>query len=141
MIQLRPSRSVPPEAPRKHDPSASDFERLGGEPGLRIIIDDFLDRVFSDVMIGFHFDKAPQARIRVFEYRWAAAHLGGPVSYDGRPMVEAHAAHRIFDGHFARRIAILRETLAEHDVPADVATRWIAHDEAQRDQVLAGTCR
>jgi hemoglobin len=138
IVQLR---RAPEEAPRRDDPTATDFERLGGEAGVRALVDRFLDAVFSDEMIGFYFDRAPKARIRELEARFAMSHLGGPDTYDGRPLDVAHAPHRIFDGHFARRVAILRETLAAHGVPHDVAARWVAHTEAQRDLVVVAACR
>lgn len=141
MIEVRFSRAPDLAGTRVDDPSASDFERVGGEAGLRAIIDDFLDRVFSDVMIGYLFDDKPKARIRALEVRYAAAHLGGPDTYDGRPMDVAHRASTIFDGHFARRMWLLRETLVAHRVPGDVMERWLAHNEAQREHVLAGSCR
>ena len=61
------------------------FEQLGGEPALRAIVDRFVDRVFDDTLIGFHFAKANRARIKAKEYEFAAAHLGGDVEYTGRP--------------------------------------------------------
>jgi truncated hemoglobin YjbI len=111
------------------------FERLGGEAALRAVIEDFVGRVFSDVMIGFFFRDASQQHIAEFEYQHAAQHLGGPVVYRGRSMRQAHARHRIMGGQFARRLQILREVLADHRVPEDVAQAWLAHDETLRDQV------
>ncbi|MBL8784244.1 MAG: group 1 truncated hemoglobin [Deltaproteobacteria bacterium] len=134
-------RRGPEPAPRRDDMTAPDFERLGGEAGVRAVVDAVLDRVFADAIIGFYFDRAPKARIRELEARFAMAHLGGPDTYDGRPLDVAHAPHRIFDGHFARRIAILRETLVEVAVPADVAARWVAHAEAQRAHIVVAACR
>ncbi len=136
-VRFRP----PMPTARRDDVTASDFERVGGEVGLRILIDDFMDRVFVDPMIGYVFDKAPKPRIRNFEYRYAAAHLGGGVVYDGRSLAEAHAKVTIFDGHFARRLWVLKETLEAHDVPGDIVARWLAHNEAQRDAVMTGSCR
>jgi len=121
--------------------AGSDFARLGGERGVRAIVDDFMDRVFDDVMIGFHFEGKPKARIRELEYRYAAQHLGADVHYEGRPLDVAHGPLRIFDGHFARRLWLLRETLEAHHAPATVVARWLAHNEAQRELVLAGSCR
>lgn len=141
MIEVRFSRAPEVEGARADDPGASDYDRVGGEAGLRAIIDDFLDRVFDDVMIGYLFDGKPKARIRELEVRYAAAHLGGPDAYDGRTLDAAHRAASIFDGHFARRMWLLRETLVAHRVPADVMARWLAHNQAQRELVLAGSCR
>ena len=48
------------------------FEKLGGESGLRAIVNAFIDRVFEDRMIGFFFRNADRARIKEMEYQLAA---------------------------------------------------------------------
>ncbi len=118
----------------------SDFERLGAAK-LRVVIDGFLDKVFDDVMIGFMFDHKPKTRIRELEYRFAASHLGATAPYTGRPLEEAHAPLRIFDGQFARRRHILAETLTELGVPDDIAARWLQHTDSMRERILAGSCQ
>jgi hemoglobin len=114
----------------------SDFERLGGDAGLGAIIDDFLDAVFADPMIGFLFRGKNHARIRAMEQAFAAAHLGGGLPYDGRSMREAHARSPISSGHFARRREILRHTLVRHGVADDIRERWLAHVDALRAEVV-----
>ena len=113
----------------------SGFEELGGEPKLRAIVDDFVDRCFDDTMIGFLFQRASRERIKRFEYQHAAEHLGGPVTYEGRPLDEAHGPHRIFGGQFARRRQLLLETLRDHDAPQPVIDAWIAHQESLRSLI------
>ena len=108
------------------------FEQLGGEPKLSAIVDDFVDRCFDDLMIGFMFKRASRDRIKRFEYQHAAEHLGGPVRYGGRPLGEAHGPHRIFGGQFARRRQILIETLRDHGVADDIIDAWIAHQDTLR---------
>ena len=114
----------------------SDFDRVGGEQGLRRIIEDFTARVFGDVMIGFLFEGKPHARITEMEYRFAAAHLGGPVAYTGRPLGEAHRSSPILGGHFQRRRKILLDTLGDHGAPEDVIARWLAEVDRHRDAIL-----
>lgn len=116
---------------------ASDFERLGGEAKLRPLIDEFVDRVMGDLMIGFHFRAVSRERLREMEYQHAAAHLGGPVDYGGRPMRAAHAKHRIMGGQFERRKKILSDVFEKHGVPEDIRERWIAHVESLRAEVTA----
>jgi len=111
------------------------YEQLGGESALRAVIDDFVDRVFDDLMIGFFFVSADKARIKQFEFQHASALLGGPAVYAGRPLRQAHAAHPIRGGHFARRMQILRQVLVAHGVPAEVQQRWIDHDTALAGQI------
>jgi len=108
------------------------YERIGGEQGLRAIVDDFVDRVFDDVMIGFFFRKVERRRIKELEFQHAAEHLGGPVRYRGRPLQEAHAAHPIMGGQFARRTELLRQTLSEHGVADDIQRAWLDHTESLR---------
>lgn len=104
------------------------------------MIDRFVDRIFSDMMIGFMFAHADRQRIKDKEYEFAAQHLGAKISYGGRPLVDAHRAHRIFDGQFSRRLTILRETLLELEVPPRVREHWLAHTEALRGSLVIGAC-
>jgi hemoglobin len=111
------------------------FARIGGA-ALRAVITDFYARVFPDVMIGFMFQGKDRQHLIDREYELTAALLGAPgVTYTGRPMRTAHAAHTIFGGHFERRLQILRETLRDHAVDPDVAAAWLAHQEALRSQI------
>ena len=108
-------------------PQTALFEKLGGEGSLRAIIDRFVDRLFDDLMIGYLFRAADRDRVKAKEYEFAARHLGAPVSYTGRPLEQAHRAHRITGGQFMRRLQILKETLAAFQVPPEVSDHWIAH--------------
>lgn len=112
----------------------SDFDTIGAT-GLRAIIEDFVERIRRDAMIGFFFARVDPVRLAELEYQHAAAHLGGPVVYEGRPLRAAHGPHRIMGGQFARRREILRQTLAEHAVPADVTGRWLAHVDSLRGEI------
>jgi hemoglobin len=121
--------------------ASSLFEDLGGEPVLRRIIDRFVDRVFDDVMIGFFFRNARRERIKQKEYEFAAQHLGAGTPYTGRPIAEAHRAHPIMGGQFARRLMILKETLEAEQVPEHVKQHWLDHTEAQRALVTSDVGR
>lgn len=111
------------------------FDQIGGE-ALRAVVTDFYDRLFRDVMIGFMFQGKDRAQLVQREWEFTAGFLGAPnVSYSGRPMRTAHAQHRIFGGHFERRLQILRETMADHHVPAAVQDAWIGHTQALRAQI------
>ena len=124
-----------PAEPTAH--SGSYYERLGGEAALRAIIDDFVDRVFDDMMIGFFFRNASKARIKEFEFQHAAEFLGGPLPYQGRPLRSLHARHPIMAGHFARRLQLLRKVLSDHHVPSDVAAAWVDHNAALRGEITS----
>lgn len=113
------------------------YERIGGEARLHAIIGDFVDRVFDDVMIGFFFRDVDRKRIKEFEFQHAAEHLGGGLTYRGRPLGAAHAKHRIMGGQFSRRKELLRKTLLDHAVPQDIIDAWLDHTESLRPQITA----
>ncbi|MDD9969417.1 MAG: group 1 truncated hemoglobin [Myxococcales bacterium] len=113
----------------------SAYEQIGGEPQLRAIIDEFVERLFADIMIGFFFRNADKKRIKDKEFELAAAFLGGPQRYTGRPLRQAHAQHPIMGGQFARRKKLLEEVLIEKDVPRAIIGAWMAHTEDLRPQI------
>ena len=108
------------------------FQRLGGEAELRKIIDEFIDRVFADRMIGFFFRHADRARLKEMEYQLAAEFLGAGVKYSGRPLGKVHANHPIMGGQFARRRQIFKETLEFFHVPEEIKTALLNHTDALR---------
>lgn len=108
------------------------YEKLGGEAELRRIIDTFIDRVFSDRMIGFFFRSADKNRLKEMEFQFTARFLGAKIEYQGRPLEEAHAKHPIMGGQFMRRLQILRETLEEYGVCKEVREAWLSHTESLR---------
>lgn len=111
------------------------FDKIG-EAKLRAVLADFYDRIFADVMIGFMFQGKDKRHLVDREYEMTAKMLGAPnVTYTGRPMRTAHGAHTIFGGHFERRLQILRETMADHDVDPEVRQVWIDHTQALRAQI------
>jgi hemoglobin len=120
----------------------SAYERIGGEKALRTIIEDFVGRVFDDVMIGFFFRNASRERIAEMEFQHAAEFLGSPIRYAGRPLDRAHAPHRIMGGQFDRRKKILTDVLRAHGVPEDIERAWLEHTESLRGAITgARECR
>jgi hemoglobin len=116
----------------------SDFETLGGREGVQRLIDLFIDRVASDFIIGFFFERVDLNRVKKMEASMACVHLGGPGEYAGRPVGKTHSPYPINAGHFRRRLAILRTVLTEQGVAPEIIARWLAHDQALQDQVTNG---
>jgi hemoglobin len=113
------------------------FDQIGPAK-LRAVLTEFYARIYADVMIGFMFQGIARQHLIDREYELTAALLGAPgAAYTGRPMRTAHAPHRIFGGQFERRLQILRETLRDHEVAAEVQQAWIDHQLALRSQITA----
>lgn len=111
------------------------FDKIG-LPKLREVVTDFYSRIFGDVMIGFLFEGKNRQHLIDREVEFTAGFLGNKdIKYQGRPMRTAHAASPIFGGHFERRLQILRETLRDNAVDAEVQAAWIDHTLALRAQI------
>lgn len=111
------------------------YDEMGGEAAVRAIIDDFIDRVFSDIMIGFHFRNANKKRIKETEFQLAAESLGADIKYKGKDLFEIHANHHIVGGHFMRRLKILENTLKDHQVAPHLIDIWLADNEGLRHEI------
>jgi truncated hemoglobin YjbI len=113
------------------------YAQLGGESKLRAIIDEFVERLCDDLLIGFFFHRTHRPRLKSLEFEHAAAFLGAEVAYSGRPLAQVHAPLRIAGGQFARRLHILGEVLAAHAVPTAVSDAWLAHQRLLRPHIVA----
>lgn len=114
--------------------AANLYDKIGPDK-LRTVVVDFYRRVFDDIMIGFLFIGKNRQRLIDMECSFTSRFLGANTAYLGRSMREAHARTPIMGGHFDRRLQILRETLRDHDVDADVRDSWIDHQLRLRAQV------
>lgn len=115
------------------------FERAGGEPVVRAIIDRFVDRQFEDSIIGFFFAGKDRAAVKQHEYEHAAGTLGAQVTYTGRPIPSLHKALRINSGQFRRRLALLRQEIERAGVPADVLEAWLDGQRRMERAITDGT--
>ena len=116
------------------------WEQLGSDDEarrgrLRTLLEDFYGRVYRDPMIGFFFAGVDKDRLVERETQFTEVFFGGESAYEGRPLEQAHASHRIFGGQFMRRQQILREVLVDHDFPTAVRDGWIEHNETLRPLV------
>lgn len=118
---------------------SSDYERLGGEEALVAILDDFVERMAEDFIIGWLFEGRDLARIKTQEMGFARAHLGGGGRYLGKPLGAAHQPLPINSGMFHRRLSLLATVLRDHRVEEGVIERWLAHDRKLEPIITDGT--
>ncbi len=117
----------------------NDVEAIGGEARLGAILDDFVDRMASDFIIGWLFEGRDLARIKTHELGFAKAHLGGGGRYEGRPLGRVHQPLAIHRGMFHRRLALLATVLRDHGVADAVIERWLSHDRKLEPVISDGT--
>ncbi len=113
------------------------FQNIGGEPGLRTILQDFYQRMSKDILIGFFFDGKNLDEIAEQQKGFLMRAMGATPSYLGKPPAKAHEEMApILAGHFDRRLRLLEETLKAHGVAAEDIRIWVAFESAFRDQIV-----
>ena len=104
---------------------------------IRNIMQDFYDRIFDDVMIGFLFHGKDKERLIEKETEFTLRIFGEGIDYTGKGMRAAHAKVPILGGHFERRMQILRDVLEDHSFPETLKRHWIGHAENLRSVITA----
>jgi len=113
-------------------------EELGGEERFRAMMQDFYDRLFDDVLVGFLFQPHDKERLIESQMAYLSAHLGDRSgTYEGPTIREAHARLPILAGHFDRRHKVLADVLEEWEVPEHVREEWLELDLSLRKFVVS----
>jgi hemoglobin len=118
-------------------PSVSDYERVGGAPTIRLVVDRFYDLVLADGELAGYFTGMDLSRIKRHQVLLLSQVLGGPVSYDGRDLAEAHRHLEVTAAHYDRVGQYLTGLLWKLDVDTDIIFRVADTLAAVRDQIVA----
>jgi hemoglobin len=113
-------------APPKR-PANALWDRLGGDSGVKKAIDDFVDLAGADPKVNFarngkyKLDAAAVTRLKAQLFDFVSQATGGPYSYRGKSMKEAHRGMGITNAEFDAAAADLKKALEKNGVkPADV---------------------
>ena len=132
------------------------FDRLGGEKGVRLIVDDFVARVLADPRVNWERKGVKQSRwlgLRTRSMQWnpdpgrvenlkkhlaefLALATGGPSQYTGRDMREVHRGLRISNAEFDASVGDLKSTLDKLGVPTEEQKELLSIIESARPQVV-----
>ncbi len=101
------------------------YERLGGLPAIKAVIDDFVGRVAADDRINKKFAKSDIARVKLHLVEQVCAATGGPCTYTGLDMKKSHKNMKVTEGEFGALVGDLVATLDKLNVP-----------QAEKDELL-----
>ena len=96
---------------------ASLYERPGGLDAITAVVDSFSARCAGDDRINGKFARTDIPRLRKMLVDQVCEATGGPCTYTGRDMREAHDGMRVTAGEFDALVEDLVATLDEFDVP------------------------
>lgn len=92
------------------------YERLGGLDAINAVVDDFAARCASDSRINPKFARTDIPRLKRMLVEQVCQATGGPCTYTGRDMTEAHRDMGVTAGEFDALVEDLVATLDKLDV-------------------------
>ncbi|MFG1501188.1 group 1 truncated hemoglobin [Halobacteriovorax sp. XZX-3] len=115
------------------------FERIGGREAVNAAVDVFYNKVLADERIRHFFEGIDMAAQRRKQIMFLTYAFGGPNTYDGKGMREAHealVAQGLNDEHFNAVVENLGATLQELGVADELIKEAAAIAESTRADVL-----
>lgn len=109
-----------PEGSDSGKPAASTkplFERLGGEPAIAAVVDDFVNRTTADPRIKERFFNTDANNLKRLLTEFVCMATGGPCKYTGRDMASSHAGMDLVDEEFTALVENLAMALDKFKVP------------------------
>ena len=117
--------------------TAALYEAIGGRAALAAAVEDLYQRLLGDPAVAHYFAGIDLERLMSHQRAFLGYVLGGPETYEGRPMAEAHSGLGITDQDFDRVCQHLLETLRSLGVGEALTQRLAQNLEALRGQIVA----
>lgn len=94
------------------------YDRLGGKPAITAVVDDFIGNVAGDTRINKRFATADIPRLKTMLVNQICQASGGPCTYTGGSMKDAHKGMKITDPEFNALVEDLVKSLDKFKVGA-----------------------
>lgn len=112
------------------------YQQLGGEAGIRAIVEDFAYRVADDPqLVGFFANTNIDHLVASLEQQFCAV-SDGPCVYQGPPMDKVHQYMGIRETDFNRLVGKLQAALLAQGVPAAARNQLLKRLAAMHDDVM-----
>jgi hemoglobin len=93
------------------------YDRLGGKSAITAVMDTFVARVAADARINKKFARSNVPRVKAMLVEQVCMQTGGPCTYAGRSMKEAHRNMSVTEGEFNALVEDLVAALNAFNVP------------------------
>lgn len=115
------------------------YDDIGGAPVVRAALDAFYPRVLADATLSAFFLGVDIERLKKTQEAFFAMALGGPDTYMGRNLHDAHLRTRrrgLNDEVFDHFLTVFKRVLVDRGLPDGKIGEWLAVVEGARGQVL-----
>ena len=102
------------------------YQALGGQPGLKAIVGEFLNLVVADDRIKKQFADANMEHLAMRLNEQVCELSGGPCHYGGKDMKTIHADLHITNAQFNALAEHLQSAMEKHQVPARAQNKLLA---------------
>lgn len=101
------------------------YDRLGGKDAITVVIDDFVANVAADKRINARFAKTNLPHLKQMLVDQVCQATGGPCTYTGKSMKDAHKGMQITEAEFNALVEDLTQSLDKHNVGATEKTELL----------------
>lgn len=112
------------------------YRDFGGQPGIERLIDGLLDNIARDDRIFPLFRDANIDRLRGKLIEKFCSLTGGPCTYTGASMVDAHSGRQITEAQFNALVEDLIDAMEEQKIAVATQNRLIAILAPMRPEVI-----
>ena len=110
---------------------------IGGATVLLQILNQFYERMSKDVLIGYFFANQDLSHIALMQSQFLLKAAGISNEFNGKGPASAHLhLPPIYEGHFDRRLVILREVLQEQGLKPEQIEQWVQFEESFRKMIV-----
>jgi hemoglobin len=114
------------------------YERLGGKEAITVVIDDFVANVAADKTINARFAKTNIPHLKQMLVEQVCQATGGPCTYTGKSMKEAHKGMKITEAEFNALVADLTQSLDKHNVGATEKNELLTALGSMKGDIVGG---
>jgi hemoglobin len=112
------------------------YDRLGGKPAITAVVDDFIGNVAADGRINRRFANANIPRLKSMLVDQICEASGGPCTYTGANMLDAHRGMNITDAEFTALVEDLIKSLDKFKVPAQEKNELLTALGGMKPQIV-----
>ena len=105
---------------------ASVYEQIGGAGAVEAAVERLYEKILADPDIRGYYAQTDLSRLKAHQRAFLTAALGGPDTYSGLTIRQAHAGRGVTEAAFDGVVAHLVATLGELAVPADLIPQIVA---------------
>jgi hemoglobin len=116
---------APPKDKKPDEKKLTIWDRLGGDKGVRKIVDDIVATAAEDKKVNFFRDGKVKLDAKGVDHfkqmlvELISANSGGPLKYTGKTMKDAHKGMMITDAEFDALVDVIVGVLKKHKVSAE----------------------